>query len=338
MMLDDTAQMNLGFYRQLMSLLLSKFRPIRYPEFKPGQSSKILVRHDVDHSPDGALDLSRVEAGLGIRATYFWNLNSDFYNLLEPKNIKIVNHILDDGHDIGIHLDSSAFNIKNESDLVEALILNSSIFEKFFDAKILAFSFHNPTERDLLFDEHLYGDRFINSYSKRIFSDFHYVSDSNGYWRYGSVIQQLEQRKIINLHFLTHPVWWASVNQQPRHKILECLANRSAACLRRYDSQFEENDRLNIGCVPFSRLLDNLSVIDRLIFEYGWIQRDFHVCVAILKRNGMLFGVIDSFSSDPYDPLVCNNVVQNDFEALVYLERLYEETNKSIVDRGSESI
>ena len=70
----------------------------------------MLWRHDVDISVHRALALARIEADLGVRATYFFTLHSSFYNLLEPAVAARARELLALGHWLGVHFDVAAYD------------------------------------------------------------------------------------------------------------------------------------------------------------------------------------------------------------------------------------
>src|ERR1044072_3232693 len=77
----------------------------------------VLWRHDVDYSPNSALRLAMIESDLGIKATYFLLIHSEFYNLFEKE---VTNHfkcIKEMGHQLGLHFDNSYYKATNAIDL-----------------------------------------------------------------------------------------------------------------------------------------------------------------------------------------------------------------------------
>ena len=64
-----------------------------------------LLRHDVDFTPAGALEMAAVEAEMDIRATYYFLLSGQFYNLLSGRFVSVPRQIADLGHEVGLHYD-----------------------------------------------------------------------------------------------------------------------------------------------------------------------------------------------------------------------------------------
>ena len=50
-------------------------------KIKNPESKIVLLRHDIDFDPSKSLELSSLENDLGINSTYFFMLNSNFYNI-----------------------------------------------------------------------------------------------------------------------------------------------------------------------------------------------------------------------------------------------------------------
>ena len=54
----------------------------------------ICIRHDIDFSVDAAYAIAKEEIKLDIRTSYFFTLNSYFYNIFTPNSVKIIHNIL----------------------------------------------------------------------------------------------------------------------------------------------------------------------------------------------------------------------------------------------------
>ena len=80
-------------YQELLSLAVSNYKVASYSDVRWGNRS-ILWRHDVDYSLDRALLLAQLESEGRVKATYFVNPHSDFYNLAEKGQVGIIDNIL----------------------------------------------------------------------------------------------------------------------------------------------------------------------------------------------------------------------------------------------------
>ena len=94
----------------------------------------ICIRHDIDFSIDYAYEIAKEECNLNIQTSYFFTLNSSFYNILTPTSVQIIQEILEMGHKVSLHVDPIVF-------------LNR---EKSFDQEISFFSKYFSTEIDII--------------------------------------------------------------------------------------------------------------------------------------------------------------------------------------------
>ena len=237
-----------GEYQRLLKLAANRWRFIGFRDARDAGESTVLWRHDVDFSPQRALRLAQLEADLGVKATYFILLNSNFYNALEPAIATIFASIRDLGHDIGLHFDPSAHSSRasGEADMLSALRLDKRIIEEYFRVAVEAFSYHNPDivpggipEEDLV-------DGMVNAYGNDIRRRFSYVSDSNGYWRYRTLSDVLTTGSESRLHVLTHPEWWTPESMPPRARVTRCIDGRANRQRADYDHFLEAHGRLNV--------------------------------------------------------------------------------------------
>ena len=78
---------SISSYRDLLKNLNTTHRPILYKNVKECNEEKpyVLLRHDVDMSPQNSLVLSKIEHEENIKSTYFIQLAGWFYNVFEPE-------------------------------------------------------------------------------------------------------------------------------------------------------------------------------------------------------------------------------------------------------------
>jgi len=72
-------------YSRLLNIALQNYSFRIFTEELVRKS--ILLRHDVEFSIPITLQMAEIEANMGIKATYFVQLHSEFYNTLEKKKI-----------------------------------------------------------------------------------------------------------------------------------------------------------------------------------------------------------------------------------------------------------
>lgn len=232
-------------YRDLLALAQRHYRFITYDQL-PQTGKFILWRHDCDFSLNRALRLARLEHAEGIRATYFINPHSEFYNPLEAKQAALIREILALGHAIGLHFDAAYYAIRDEARLEALVMQEAEWLRAWFGAPVSAFSFHNPTPFLLGCERATYGG-LVNCYAGYFKTQVGYCSDSNGYWRHRRLYDVLTAAADPCLQVLTHPGWWQENAMPPRERILRCAQGRADTAIADYDAFLHHHNRKNIG-------------------------------------------------------------------------------------------
>ncbi len=275
-------------YRKIANLA-SSYSPASYTDI-PWEKNFILFRHDVDISLNRALALARVDSEFGIRSTFFINPLGDFYSVFEATQRRILFEIVDLGHDIGLHFDASRHKISGQEDFEKGLSFESGVLTRAVREPV-AFSFHNPSEKDLEFENESYMG-LVNAYSRKIMASVKYASDSNGYWRHKPIDEVLlESARNTPVQILTHPEWWQDTLVAPRSRVARSLFGRAQSLLRTNDSLVDAHGRRNITGMPPSfqslalsndsrfQTLDILWNMDRLdiLFTQLWRLRESQI-------------------------------------------------------------
>jgi hypothetical protein len=144
----------------------------------------LFLRHDVDLSLDAAVKMAELEAGLGVRATYFLMTQSVFYNLASPEGEWAIPHLRQLGHSVGLH----AVYPRAEHD---------ARFDR-------AMAWHNP-DPGYMFDA---VGGLVNVMAEPHFDSDRYRSDSNHNWRNGCPHEELAAGAFTWLQLLIHPELW----------------------------------------------------------------------------------------------------------------------------------
>ena len=234
-------------YRNIVRLAKSNYNCISFSDYK--KSGKcMLLRHDVDYSVHRAYNFAKIEAEENMHSTFFLWMHSPFYNLFEEEIFDLVHKIIDLGHDIGLHFDAGFYEMRNpkNKDILEYLAYEKLILEDFFEKKLTAFSFHNPTNSIISDYRADCYHGMVNTYSEYIQNNFDYCSDSSGYWRFKCLPDVLRQAKSDNLQILTHPEWWTPEVLPPRDRITRCIEGRSRKQHEWYDNMLKKIGRLNV--------------------------------------------------------------------------------------------
>ena len=202
-----------------------KFQPVR---------KDIIWRHDVEFSPDIALKMAEIENKLGVQASYFFQIHSEFYNTLERYMSDILYKIKDLGHHIGLHYDSHYYNVNDEETLEKTLRIDKTYFEQVFNLELDTFSFHETTPFILGCQKERYGG-MLNVYSKKIKDNYQYCADSTGYWRYEILDEVLRDEKVRHLQVLTHDAMWSEEVLSPRQRVRTSIQANAERIKDRYD-------------------------------------------------------------------------------------------------------
>lgn len=214
-------------YRKL--ILLAKAKGFQFilhkDEFLP-ERKDIIWRHDVEFEPDYALRMAQIEYEEGVKATYFFQLHSPYYNMVDSHYREIFHQIKNLGHCVGLHFDSAYWGITDESQLNDYIILDKVYLEKNMDVEIDTFSFHNTTPFTQSCLEYMYGG-LINVYSSFFKEHYNYCSDSLGYWRFDRLEEVINDDSVCHLHVLTHDANWSDEVLSPRKRFAKVMRDRA---------------------------------------------------------------------------------------------------------------
>jgi len=174
--------------------------PFRHALRSP--SPAMILRHDIDISLGHAVELAELETTQGVQSTYFVMLTCDYYNALSGVGRANLRRIVELGHEIGLHWDSSLYPTDPTRGAAifrrEVEILSDAIGEE-----VVSASQHIPTDTPIFDAE----NQIPNEAYSKVFRDrFRYVSDSSMRWREHTPLDLFNMG--VDVHFLAHPVWW----------------------------------------------------------------------------------------------------------------------------------
>ena len=221
----------LDHYREIVQLAKDQgFQFILHKdEFVP-ERKDIIWRHDVEFSLDIALKMAVIEHGLGVKTTYFFQIHSEFYNILE----RYMSDILRDIQLLGHHIDSHYYDVQDEETLERTIRQDKKYFEAVFGLELDAFSFHETTPFILSCQKDFYGD-MLNVYSGKIKSNYQYCADSTGFWRYEILDEVLLDPKVQHLQVLTHDAMWSERVLSPRQRVRSSIQANADRVKAQYD-------------------------------------------------------------------------------------------------------
>jgi hypothetical protein len=195
----------------------------------------VLLRHDVDLSLESAIRMARLEADMGVRATYFVLLSSPLYNPLTGTARDRVREIESLGHDVALHFSTHEYwdgSRVPTTDALEARVREErEVLDTVADRTAEAVSFHIPPQwvLDRAFD----GLR--SAYAPEYFSDAGYIADSGQRWR--------EDRPRIadlpeTVQVLTHPGLWGDEDGTFERRVDQHIVSSCSTTSRRARAEF----------------------------------------------------------------------------------------------------
>lgn len=205
---------------------------------------EMALRHDIDLSPRKALAMGRIEADLGLSATYFFLVTSPLYNVLDGPNRQIIERLTSLGHRIGLHFNTHQYwrSEPRTGSIRQCIEENQAVLNIAAPEITRTVSFHCPPEWVL--------DRTIpgvdHTYEPARFSQIAYSADSGQRWREQRVLDEpLPDR----LQLLTHPGLWGADDE---HYIQRVTSELQTALDRteRYVSRELLHDRFDVVDYP----------------------------------------------------------------------------------------
>lgn len=195
-------------YRELLEICARSRASLTFGDLRACRSSGafVLLRHDIDMSPESAAAIAEIEASAGVRATYFFLFSSPWYDLLDDRTIEIPRRIAEMGHEIGLHYDVSVLEKTGEGGALGLLMLESRVLSHLCGTKVRAIAMHNPSLGGT--DPFRKNTEFVNAYDGDLLEGVAYFSDSCGAWRDDFVRCLEEERFPAQMQLLTHPALW----------------------------------------------------------------------------------------------------------------------------------
>lgn len=192
----------------------------------PKSRKNIYLRHDIDIDIDGAIKLGKVEEECGFRSTWFFMPNNELYNPLSRRGLSILRALVDQGHEVGLHIDPGGL-----ASLDELTSYVESMFNFLSNELPITrvFSWHRPTSFGIEMNGQV--ERFVNAYDDQFFRNIRYFSDSNRREFATDEFYSAVRRK-ESMQLLTHPIWWNERELDPE-KVKEQLGDSAMKQLNR---------------------------------------------------------------------------------------------------------
>jgi hypothetical protein len=196
-------------YEELLETLLSRGYEFRdFDSVRDGETDRVvLLRHDVDWSPERALTMALIEAEKGVTATYFFLVTASLYNPLHHRNRAFIRAISALGHRVGVHFSTHQYwtDDPGPEAVTERVTSEQSVLGQVVDI-VPTVSFHIPPDWVL---GRSY-DGFTNAYAPPYLEAMSYISDSNQKWR---TDPPFEEGVPDAMQILVHPGVWARTDE-----------------------------------------------------------------------------------------------------------------------------
>jgi hypothetical protein len=140
------------------------------------------------------------------------------------------------GHEIGLHFDETAYEGLYSTELLsEAVHEEARILEGVIKRPVKSLSMHQPSQTTLDADLNIEG--MINSYCKKYFNEYKYMSDSRMVWR-EDVENMVASGKYDKLHILTHPFWYSDDIETTNEKIMSFCGKSAVAWYNEFSNNY----------------------------------------------------------------------------------------------------
>jgi len=239
-----TAEFTLRGYQELVKALISRgYSPKQFDDADP-RKSHLILRHDIDVSPERAVKMAVAESEIGVSAHYFVLIRSEIYNAFSSSNLAELHRIADLGHELGLHLDCTHYG-DTVSELEKGAAMECELLERALGLPVQFISFHRPTLELQGMAERVAGRNL--AYQPRYFQDMAYCSDSRGAWHHGHPLDHPGVEQLRAFQLVTHPVWWVAEAEEDAVTKFDRLADERG-CLTRSE--------MGRNCEPYGKALE----------------------------------------------------------------------------------
>ncbi len=222
---------NLVDYKKLLLDLLKNYDFNLIKNYKSiNEKTTMFLRHDVDFHLSDISKISKIEFDLGIKATYYILLTSQ-YNIFERANLQILKTIVEQGHDIGLHYDLMEYPANDLEKSLKQLDFEVDILNAVLNINISTIVMHQPHTgvNDIFKTE----SNYIHAHNDFFQNKVEYISDSCRAWRNDNLLKCFSDDPPKNVQLNLHPEIWLG-NQKNRIDFLNntLLANLTSPILK----------------------------------------------------------------------------------------------------------
>ncbi len=166
----------------LVSLQEKGYKFVTFENFLSQKASgkQVILRHDVDDSPQNSLDAAILENRLGIKGTYYFRIVN------QSNSPNIIKSIASLGHEIGYHYEDLALAGGNSEKAIQSFEKNLAYFRQYYPIKTICMhgSPFSKWDNRKMWDRYNYKDYGITGepYFEIDFNDFLYLTDTGRMW------------------------------------------------------------------------------------------------------------------------------------------------------------
>jgi hypothetical protein len=161
--------------------------------------------------------MARIEAGLGVTATYYVPLTLPF-NPFYPENTAILRELVAMGHHLGLHYDLASYPC-DDGAARERLDREAASLGDIVGASPRTICMHNPSLSGE--DRFRSIDGYVNPHNPRYAEGLLYVSDSCRAWRDEELLRCFGDDPPRCLLLNTHPELWLGKADEDREQFVE---------------------------------------------------------------------------------------------------------------------
>lgn len=229
-------------YKNILHNITATNKYCDYFEAKD-RESYIVMRHDVEFSPERAYKMHEVENSIGFKSGYFFQITNNAYNTYSKKNRDLIKEIHTNGHKIGLH-----YHLNSRTDIFEIkkdIQTQAEIMSEILGIAIDRYSFHRPPKELVRANIEIPG--LINTYDPMFITytenteeltkdDVKYIADSMHQWTYGYPdIETLTAYPRIQI--LIHPFSWTAVGYDLKDTFKSLIEEKNAELIDTIDSE-----------------------------------------------------------------------------------------------------
>jgi len=134
----------------------------------------IIMRQDVDLDFLPSYDVYKIQKKIGITSTFFVLTTAPTYNVASYTIRKMLKEMVKSGFEIGLHFDPTIYGDISSDKLQKQAEYECGVLEDVIKKPISSISLHNPS----ISGKYPQFKGYINAYSKELFEDKRYLSDS----------------------------------------------------------------------------------------------------------------------------------------------------------------